>query len=113
MHEALRIRPRHKSTPASTALHLDSPRSNPLERRDADHQAVSRSRLQLASENVKAMLESLGHPVLGSVSCVPAQEGLVLSGTVPSYYLKQMAQVAALRVAGPVRVVNRLIVTSF
>jgi len=113
MHEALRIRPRHKSTPATTNPLLDSSRSNPLERRDSDHQAINRSRLQLASENVKATLESLGYPVLGSVSCAVGQEGLVLSGAVPSYYLKQMAQVAALRVAGSVRVVNRLIVTSF
>ena len=113
MHEAVRTRPRHQSTPASTSPQLDSPRSNPLERRDVERQAINRSRLQLASENVRETLNALGYPILGSVSCTSAQEGIVLSGSVPSYYLKQIAQVAALRVAGSVRVVNRLIVTSF
>ena len=113
MHEAVRIRPRHQSTPASAAPLLAFPRSNPMERRDAERQAISRNRLQLASEAVQSAVNSLGYPILGTVSCSTTGEGIVLSGAVPSYYLKQIAQVAALRVAGSVRVVNRLIVTSF
>ena len=113
MHEAVRIRPRHQSTPSSVSPLLSSPRSNPLEKRDAERQAINRSRLQLASEAVQSAVNSLGYPILGTVNCSTASEGLVLSGAVPSYYLKQIAQVAALRVAGSVRVVNRLIVTSF
>lgn len=84
-----------------------------MERRDAERQTISRNRLQLTSEAVQAALNALGYPVLGTIDCSTAGEGLVLSGAVPSYYLKQIAQVAALRVAGSVRVVNRLIVTSF
>lgn len=74
---------------------------------------MSRTRLQLVSEAVQSAVNALGYPILGTVNCSAAADGLVLSGAVPSYYLKQMAQVAALRVAGSVRVANRLVVTSF
>lgn len=63
-------------------------------------------------ERVVEAIASLGYPSLGGVDCEVAGDRIVLSGSVPSYHLKQMAQVAALRVAGPGRVDNRVVVTS-
>lgn len=57
-------------------------------------------------------ITSLGYPTLVAVQCEVAADRIVLSGALPSYHLKQMAQVAALRVAGPGKVDNRVVVTS-
>ena len=63
-------------------------------------------------ERVVEAIASLGYPSLVAVDCKVAADRIVLSGSLPSYHLKQMAQVAALRVAGPGRVDNRVVVTS-
>lgn len=63
-------------------------------------------------ERVALALSALGYPSLAAVRCDVAAGRVVLSGTLPSYHLKQMAQVAALGVAGRGRVDNRVIVTS-
>src|SRR5690348_6531724 len=63
-------------------------------------------------ERVVQALASLGYPSLTAVDCEVSFNRVVLSGCLPSYHLKQMAQVAALRVAGPGRVDNRVVVTT-
>ena len=63
-------------------------------------------------ERVVEAIASLRYPSLVAVDCKVAADRIVLSGSLPSYHLKQMAQVAALRVAGPGRVDNRVVVTS-
>jgi hypothetical protein len=63
-------------------------------------------------ERVVRALSSLGYPSLASVDCEVASNRVILSGYLPSYHLKQMAQVVALRVTGPGRVDNRVVVTT-
>ena len=62
---------------------------------------------------VEQALASLGYPSLTAVNCEVDSDRVVLSGALPSYHLKQLAQVAALRVAGANRVDNLVVVTSF
>lgn len=69
-------------------------------------------RLDELPERVALALSALGYPSLATVRCEVAAGRVVLSGILPSYHLKQMAQVAALGVAGRGRVDNRVIVTS-
>jgi osmotically-inducible protein OsmY len=49
-----------------------------------------------------------GYAALAFVSCDINQNLVILSGSVPSYHLKQLAQVFAQRVEGVGRVDNRL-----
>ena len=57
-------------------------------------------------------LASLGYPSLDAVDCEVSAGRVILSGSLPSYHLKQLAQVAALRVAGPGHVDNQVVVAS-
>jgi hypothetical protein len=68
--------------------------------------------LEEIRRGVTEAIASLGYHRLTAVKCEAAVEGIILSGQLPSYHLKQLAQAAALRVAGPGRVVNRVMVTS-
>ena len=63
-------------------------------------------------ERVVRALASLGYPSLATVDCEVASNRVILSGRLPSYHLKQLAQVAALRVTGPGLVDNRVVVTT-
>lgn len=55
-------------------------------------------------------LAECGYPVLRKVACEYCQGTLTLRGRVPTYYLKQMAQVAVGGCAGVERVENCLVV---
>lgn len=82
-------------------------------RRRVEDQTSSLDRcLDELRARVVGSLASLGYPSLIAVECEVASDRIVLSGALPSYHLKQMAQVAALRVAGPGRVDNRVVVTT-
>ena len=63
-------------------------------------------------ERVVRALASLGYPSLAAVDCEVSSNRVILSGCLPSYHLKQLAQVAALRVTGPGLVDNRVVVTT-
>lgn len=49
-----------------------------------------------------------GYAALGRVDCRSAGDAIILKGSVPTYHLKQLAQVFVQRVHGVRRVVNRL-----
>lgn len=57
-------------------------------------------------------LAGSGYPPLRRVCCEMASGVLTISGTVPSYYLKQVAQTLAGTVDGVTRIENRLDVRS-
>lgn len=108
----------------SPKAHSLSPRRVELERSLSDQPPVASGIAPVASsrtldrrfdelqERVASALSALGYPSLAAVHCDVAAGRVVLSGMLPSYHLKQMAQVAALGVAGRGRVDNRVIVTS-
>jgi hypothetical protein len=60
---------------------------------------------------VAARLRRSGYPVLCGVRCELRDDVLVLSGAVPTYHLKQLAQVLALHTPGVRRVENCVRVT--
>jgi hypothetical protein len=55
-----------------------------------------------------ASLVGSGYADLGTVDCRSAGDAIILKGSVPTYHLKQLAQVFVLRVDGVRRVINRL-----
>lgn len=61
---------------------------------------------------VVASLSSVGYAALSRIDCEVDYGRIILAGSVSSYHLKQMAQVAALRVAGVHRVENRVVVAT-
>ena len=61
---------------------------------------------------VLAGLQSSGYYVLRSIECEVRDRSVVLSGVVPTFFLKQMAQAVALRVDQVQEVVNRVEVMS-
>jgi hypothetical protein len=60
---------------------------------------------------VAARLRRSGHPYLYGVKCQALDGSIVLSGTVPTFHLKQVAHALALHTPGVHRVENRLDVT--
>jgi osmotically-inducible protein OsmY len=60
---------------------------------------------------VAARLRRSGHPYLRGVACEFSEGVLLLSGTVPTFYLKQVAQELACRTPGIDEVRNGLYVT--
>jgi osmotically-inducible protein OsmY len=61
---------------------------------------------------VLAGLQSSGYHVLRNIECEVRDSAVFLSGVVPTFFLKQMAQAVALRVDQVREVVNRVEVTS-
>lgn len=59
-------------------------------------------------EAVNAALRSGSYPALRSVTCHISEQRIVLSGRVPSFYLKQVAQCLLLDRFQPLTLVNRL-----
>lgn len=57
-------------------------------------------------------LAATGYAPLENVECEVQEDMLILSGTVPSYYLKQVAQTVAGNMEGITRIENRLEVRS-
>lgn len=102
----------HSGIALSSDLRELSPLTQGVRRRvDRRPSAIDERSVDLRERVVEA-IASLGYPLLVTVDCKMTADRIVLSGSLPSYHLKQMAQVAALRVAGPGRVDNRVVVTS-
>jgi osmotically-inducible protein OsmY len=59
-------------------------------------------------ERAISLLHGSGHQVLGQIDCRVHQGVIELSGNVPSYYLKLLAQATALRVETARGVCNRV-----
>jgi hypothetical protein len=59
---------------------------------------------------VAETLDHSGYSALSLVGCEVRGDAIILQGSVPTYYLKQLAQAFAQRVAGAKRVDNRLAV---
>jgi len=59
---------------------------------------------------VEEDLRSSGYHALGHVVCQDHEGVIILHGHVPSFYMKQLAQVVAGKVPGVARIVNRLVV---
>lgn len=59
---------------------------------------------------VHRALRQSGYPAVAAVHCEIHSSGIVLSGAVPSYYLKQVAQAVVLRLKIPLALDNRLVV---
>lgn len=78
-------------------------------RSDAPHRAAASSRRvhELQQHVIDALVNS-GYAALAFVGCDIDGGRVILRGSVPSYHLKQLAQVHALRVDGVGRVENRL-----
>ena len=57
-------------------------------------------------------LRSSGYPLLGRLACEVADGVVTLSGDVPTFHLKQVAQAVLLQVGAVRRVRNRLVVVS-
>jgi hypothetical protein len=89
---------------------------NKLDRMLRQHAASDRpiaSRDRRLGELKVKVLESLvqsGYAALAFVGCDIEQNRVILFGSVPSYHLKQLAQVYAQRVDGVHRIENRLAV---
>jgi osmotically-inducible protein OsmY len=60
------------------------------------------------SPAAKASLADSGYAALAAIACRPAGDAIILKGSVPSYHLKQLAQVFVQRVEGVRKVINRL-----
>ena len=61
---------------------------------------------------VLAGLQSSGYRVLSKLECEVRDRSVFLSGVVPTFFLKQMAQAVALRIEQVREVVNRVEVAS-
>lgn len=72
-------------------------------------EAQSRLRRDVLDQVRKVWGES-GFPSLKHIGCVIEEGKLVIRGNVPSYYMKQMAQVLVLPVRGAPLIVNELFV---
>ncbi len=68
-------------------------------------------RSRSVADEVVGRLRSCGHPALQYVQVSEESRTIVLEGTVPSFYLKQLAQTLAQTVDGVARVVNGTTVT--
>jgi len=65
-------------------------------------------RLGELQARVLASLAKSGYAALAFIGCDVEKNRVILRGSVPSYHLKQLAQVYALRVEGVGRIENRL-----
>jgi osmotically-inducible protein OsmY len=68
---------------------------------------VERPRPDIQSRVIAALMESK-YAALAFIGCEVHQSHVILRGSVPSYHLKQLAQVFAQRVDGVGRIDNRL-----
>lgn len=78
----------------------------------ADCEAIQPVDLQFREEDsasrVAARLRRSGYPALRDIRCELCDNVLVLTGAVPTFHLKQLAQVLALRTPGVRYVENRV-----
>ena len=75
-----------------------------------ERRAVARTKGEVLLDRAKALLNSSSHRALRSVSCVYYAGVLRLRGSVPNYYLKQVAQSLLLSMESAPRVQNELVV---
>jgi osmotically-inducible protein OsmY len=75
-------------------------------RRQGDEVSPARS---LQKEVLTALMRS-GYAALSSIGCEVNGERVILFGVVPTYHLKQLAQVFAQRIVGEGKVVNQIAV---
>jgi osmotically-inducible protein OsmY len=61
---------------------------------------------ELLQSSVLAALRASGYRVLWNIDCEVRGSSVILSGVVPSFYLKQVAQAVALRIERVREVVN-------
>lgn len=61
---------------------------------------------ETAVRQARTALQTAGYRALADLDCRVVDGSIVLSGTVPSYYLKQVAQAVVLRLATAWRVDN-------
>lgn len=64
----------------------------------------------LLMNQVASRFQACGHPSLRRVEVSVAVDAVTLQGTLPSFYMKQMAQALAKSVDGVARVVNDTVV---
>ncbi|MGP0066456.1 MAG: BON domain-containing protein [Isosphaeraceae bacterium] len=64
------------------------------------------------AREVQERLERSDYRALRHISCIASDDGLYLHGSLPSHYLKQVAQEIASRVDGVYRVINRILVST-
>jgi osmotically-inducible protein OsmY len=98
--------------PVRPSHHFDTPHFTKLDGRirgDSRPQPVQRGHcMSELKDRVAAALVNSGYAALSFVGCDVEQNRVILCGSVPSYHLKQLAQVCAQRVEGIGRVDNRL-----
>lgn len=92
----------------SAALQVLTPRQHSDQNTDAC-QALSQSLEGLhMAEHIERALRATGHGSLRTVEVAVRDRVVILSGRVPSYYLKQIAQATVLTVPGTHQVHNDL-----
>ena len=89
----------HGQTPPKQRLRVDAAPSSPV--------TPYTRRQDLQSRVVESLISS-GYAALTFVGCDVDHNRVILHGCVPSYHLKQLAQVFAQRVEGTGRIDNRL-----
>ncbi len=62
----------------------------------------------IVADQARKQLQGQPYRALKHVSCEFRDGALILSGRLPSYFLKQMAQAAVARIAGVERIVNHI-----
>lgn len=79
-----------------------------MESEDHTHQERVHAPPEQLGEEIRCRLCSTGHPALRQVICDYRDGVIVLSGRVPRYYHKQLAQSTLLDVSAMLDVVNRI-----
>lgn len=74
----------------------------------AERATVAAERSAKASVEAQTRLKKCGYPLLHNVGCETKDDVLYLTGRVPSFYLKQLAQTFVRDVPGIAVVVNNL-----
>jgi hypothetical protein len=68
----------------------------------------SASRTPCAAARAEMILRQSPYPALWTVSCQQANGALILSGPVPSFYLKQLAQIMVTKVLNGGQILNQI-----
>jgi hypothetical protein len=98
--------PRPSSREESRSRRHASPQRHT--RSDAQASSFQNRRLQDLHARVRSSLVNSGYAALAFIGCDVDHNRVILRGSVPSYHLKQLAQVHALRVEGIGRLDNQL-----
>ena len=87
--------------------------SNALDRKAAMLPSHARTRRLDVAERAESLLRRNGHLFHQNISCDFQDGVLILRGTVPSYYLKQVAQAVVASLEEVIQIENRMeVVTS-